>query len=333
MKKKVFVTGSEGFIGSHLVEKLLRNNFLVKALVLYNSFSDIGWLKYIDKQYNKNLQICFGDIRDINILENLMKNCDFVVHLASLISIPYSYVSPRSFYETNVMGLLNLLEVSKKNKIKKFINTSTSEVYGTAETSLIKEDHILKAQSPYSASKIAADKLLESFVKTFKFPGITIRPFNTFGPRQSKRAIIPTIISQILEKDPNIKLGNLKTMRDFNFIEDTTEAYIQALKLKKYHGQVYNIGSGETISVNEIAKLLLKISNKKKLIKIESKRFRPINSEVMRLQANAELAKKELKWKPKFKGKQGFKIGLKKTFEWFSQKQNLDLYNKEKYLF
>ena len=333
MKKKVFVTGSEGFIGSHLVEKLLRNNFLVKALVLYNSFSDIGWLKNIDKKYNKNLQICFGDIRDINILENLMKNCDFVIHLASLISIPYSYLSPRSFYETNVMGLLNLLEVSKKKKIKKFINTSTSEVYGTAETSLIDEKHTLKAQSPYAASKIAADKLLESFVKTFNFPGITIRPFNTFGPRQSKRAIIPTVITQILDSGSTIRLGNLKTMRDFNYIDDTTEAYIKALRLKKFKGQVFNIGSGESISVKEITETLLQISKKEKFVKIDTKRYRPINSEVIRLQANAKLAKKELNWKPIFKGKLGFKDGLKKTYNWFSQKENLALYNKQKYLF
>lgn len=331
-KKRVFVTGSEGFIGSHIVEKLLKNNYLVKALVLYNSFSDIGWLKYINSKNKHKLEICFGDIRDAKIIEKLTKNCDYIIHLASLISIPYSYYAPRSFFETNVMGLMNLLEAAKKNKIKKFINTSTSEVYGTAETHFIKEDHNLKAQSPYSASKIAADKLLESYVKTYDFPAITMRPFNTFGPRQSKRAIIPTIITQLLEKGSKIELGNINTKRDFNYIDDTIEAYLKGLKFNNYSGQVFNVGSGKTYSIKEITEILIKFTNKKKTIKFKDKRFRPKNSEVLRLQADSNYIKKQMSWKPVYATRAGFELGLKKTLEWFSDQQNLKLYNKNKYL-
>ena len=330
--QKFFVTGSEGFIGSHLVEKLLTNGHQVTALVLYNFNSSIGWLDNIQKKKRKKLKIVLGDIRDTSTFDKYLKNIDCVIHLASLISIPYSYIAAKSYYETNVMGLLNLLELCLKNKVPKIIHTSTSEVYGTAETNFISEKHILKAQSPYSASKISADKLFESYILSHGIKGVVMRPFNTFGPRQSQRAIIPSIIGQILTQNNHLELGNINTQRDFNFIEDTVSAYMCAIEKKIINGRVYNIGSGETYKISEIVKYISDIVGKRIKIKIKKERLRPSKSEVYRLRSDSKLIKKELNWKPKYIGKDGFKKALVKTVEWYKKNQNkLKLYNDNLY--
>ena len=227
MNKKVLVTGADGFIGSHLCEALVRKGYKVKALVAYNSFNNIGWLEDIDTSLQYDIEIIAGDIRDCDFVQTLTRNIDIIFHLAALISIPFSYVSPRSYIDTNVTGTLNILQGGRNNNCEKIISTSTSEVYGSARTIPISESHILQAQSPYSASKIAADHLLESFVNTYSIPGIILRPFNTYGPRQSERAVIPSIIRQIIDNScTEIKIGDLSPKRDFNYIDDTVEAFI-----------------------------------------------------------------------------------------------------------
>ena len=234
LKKKILVTGSEGFIGSHLVEKLLNLNYKVYALVQYNSFNSIGWLEDIDKNLRKKLNISFGDIRDPQFTDNLCKDIDVVFNLAALISIPHSYISTKSYIETNILGTNNILHSALKSKVKQFIQTSTSEVYGTPETVPIKESNLLNAQSPYAATKIASDQLALSFFRSYGLPVTVIRPFNTFGPRQSLRAIIPTIIDQFLdEKNKYLKLGSINTKRDFNFIDDTINGFIKTINKKK----------------------------------------------------------------------------------------------------
>ena len=320
---KILVTGSEGFIGSHLTERLVKLGHKVKCVVLYNSFNSYGWLEDIDKKIFDQIEICFGDIRDPNFVKKVMKRCDSVIHLAALIGIPYSYSSPKSYVETNIGGTLNILEAAKELNIEKVINTSTSEVYGSAKFIPITEKHPLNGQSPYSASKIASDQLANSFFLSYNTPIITLRPFNTFGPRQSLRAILPTIISQILGKSKKLKLGSLKPTRDFSYISDTVSAYVAALKSKKAIGQTINIGSGTEISIENVAKLIMKISNYKIKIINEKKRTRPSKSEVQRLCSSNLKAKKLLDWNPKYNGKKGLSNGLKKTLEWFSQPKNL----------
>ena len=328
----ILITGSEGFIGSHLTEKLVKLGHKVKCTVLYNSFNNYGWLENIDKKILNEIEICFGDIRDFNFVKKSAKNCEAIIHLAALIGIPYSYTSPKSYIDTNVIGTLNVLEATKELNVKKLIHTSTSEVYGSAKFIPITEQHPLNGQSPYAASKIAADQFVNSFFLSYNTPVVTLRPFNTYGPRQSLRAVIPTIITQILSNTNKIKLGSLKPTRDFCYIEDTTSSFIAALKSRKAIGQTINIGTGTEISIKKLAMLIMNITNKKVKIINEAKRSRPSKSEVNRLCCSNKIAKKFLDWEPEFKGKQGFIKGITKTIDWFSDPANLKKIKSKKFV-
>jgi len=323
---KVFVTGADGFIGSHLVERLIKLGHEVKAFTFYNFRGSNGWLDSIDKKLLNDLQIISGDIRDYNFLEKQTKNIDVIYHLAALIAIPYSYYSPKSYIDTNITGTYNVLKSSQKNNISKIIITSTSEVYGTAQEVPIKENHPLNAQSPYAATKIAADQLALSFYKSFDLPVAILRPFNTYGPRQSARAVIPTIISQLISKNKFLKIGNLTPTRDFTYVEDTVEAFVLALK-KNISGEVINIGNQFEISIKNILDIFKMHFNYDFKVIIDKSRIRSKKSEVFRLLASDTKARKLLHWKPKYQGVVGFKKGLEKTVEWFSNAENLRLYN------
>lgn len=320
MTEKILVTGADGFIGSHLVEELLKRKKKVRALVQYNSFNNSGWLE--DIRGNKNLEIVFGDIRSYDLVNDLTKGISKLFHLAALISIPYSYKTPESFIETNIKGTLNILESSKLNKIKKIIITSTSEVYGTANYVPIDEMHPIQTQSPYSASKYSADKIAESYALSFDLPVIIARPFNNYGPRQSTRAIIPTIITQLLN-GKKLKLGKLDTFRDFVYVKDTADSLIKLSNSKFCKAEVFNICSGKTISINETALKISKILKKSFKLKLEKKRLRPKNSEVQILHGCNKKIKKNIQWRPKT----NFDSGLKKTIEWFSNSENIKKYN------
>tara|TARA_B100001989_G_scaffold151451_1_gene107959 strand:- start:983 stop:1975 length:993 start_codon:yes stop_codon:yes gene_type:complete len=322
---KVLVTGSEGFIGSHLVEQLVRKKFQVKALVLYNSFNSWGWLDTIPEETKKKIDIILGDIRDNDLIDKIIKGVDIVINLAALIAIPYSYGASRSYVDTNINGTLNILNSCKKNKIKQLIHISTSEVYGTPKKVPILETDPLNAQSPYAATKVAADQLVLSFNKSFDLPVSIIRPFNTYGPRQSARAIIPTIISQVLRKKI-IEVGSLSPRRDLLYIEDTVRGIISAIGNKKSIGEVINLGSGYDISIKNLIEKIGKILNKKIKYRIKKNRIRPKKSEVMRLLASNKKAKKLLNWKPIYSNNQGLSMGLKKTIKWFNSQKNLRHY-------
>jgi len=328
--KKILITGADGFIGSHLAEELAKKkDFKVFALVQYNSFGSNGWLENIDLKIKKKLNIVSGDIRDKKFVSNLTKNKDIICHLAALISIPYSYHSPYAYVDTNINGTLNLLESSLENKVKKFVHTSTSEVYGSAQFTPIDEKHPINAQSPYAATKVAADQLVNSYRDTFGLNTITLRPFNTFGPRQSERAIIPSIINQAMINDKNIKLGNIDTKRDFTFINDTINAFERAIKTSKKIDNVINVGTNYSITIKSLAKMIFKILGKNLKILKENRRVRPIKGEVDHLKASNLLAKKKLLWKPNFHGEKGLKKALIITINWY--KKNKDLYNNHFY--
>ena len=329
--KKILITGAEGFIGSHLTERLVKLGYDVKAFTLYNSFNSKGWLDYCDKEIKKEIEILTGDIRDQGSIKTATNNCKIIIHLAALIGIPYSYYSPQSYVETNIKGTQNVLEAAKDLKVEKIIHTSTSEVYGTAKFVPITEDHPLKGQSPYSASKIGADQIAMSYYSSYKLPVTILRPFNTYGPRQSIRAVIPTIIFQILKGKYFINLGSLNPTRDFSYIDDTVEAFVQAIKTKKALGDIINIGSNFEISIKNTAKIISKLMGRKINIKTDKTRLRPKDSEVNRLLASNKKAKKLIKWNPKYSGSQGFKKGLLKTIKWFSEKNNLSIYNDDSF--
>ena len=323
---KILLTGSEGFIGSHLVEKLVKNGHELTCLVLYNSFNSWGWLDKIDDRIKKNIKIITGDIRDEFLVKSLIKkNTDVVINLAALIGIPYSYRSPKSYFETNSIGILNILNSSINSNVKKIIHTSTSEVYGTPKYIPIDENHLVSAQSPYAASKIAADQIALSYNKSFNLPVTILRPFNTFGPRQSLRAIIPTIVTQLI-KNKVLKLGSLYPTRDLTFVDDTVDAFVSTLNKKKDIGEIINVGSGFEISVKDLVSQISKIMGVKIDIQKDKERIRPKKSEVDRLYANIKKAKKILNWTPKYSKKNGFEKGLKKTIEWFSKVENLNHY-------
>jgi len=319
--KKFFVTGADGFIGSHTVEKLLDYGANVIALIKYNSWNDIGYLKYIPKNKLKKINLVFGDIRDKDLLEKYLNKIEYVIHLSSLISIPYSYEAPDSYIQTNIIGLNNLLSTLKKaKKLKRFVQISTSEVYGTAKHVPMNENHPLSAQSPYSASKIAADAIAYSYYRSYDLPIVIARPFNTYGPRQTTRAIIPTIITQLIDnKSTTITLGSLKPTRDLNYVEDTADGIIALSLCKKAEGEVVNICSSSEISIKNLVVKLSKISRKKIIILTDKKKFRPKKSEVYRLFGCNKKIKKLTKWKPKT----NINDGLEKTFNWF--KDNHDL--------
>jgi len=323
---RILVTGADGFIGSHLVEALVNLGYSVRAFVLYNSFNSWGWLDQVSPEVRGSIEIFSGDIRDPYGVKEAMKGCDVVMHLAALIAIPYSYHSPETYVDTNVKGTLNVLQASKELGVGKVIVTSTSEVYGTARYVPINEEHPLQGQSPYSATKIAADQLAFSFFTSFNLPVTIVRPFNTYGPRQSARAIIPTIITQIASGSRKVKLGSISPTRDFNYVEDTVSGFISAMLSDKAMGEVINIGSNFEVSVGETSKIIADIMNVEIEIVSDEDRLRPEKSEVERLWADNSKALRLINWSPKYAGLTGFRSGLSKTIDWFLNPENLKQY-------
>ena len=321
---KILVTGSSGFIGSHLVEYLVKKKYKVIAFDRYNSNNNYGWLENSD--YKKKIQFILGDIRDYDSVNKAMKGCQSVMHLAALIGIPYSYISPTAYIKTNVEGTLNVLESAKNLKLKQVIITSTSEVYGTATKKKLSENDELKAQSPYAASKIAADQLALSYYRSFGLPVKIIRPFNTFGPRQSARAVIPTIITQALLKN-KIKIGNLHATRDFLYVEDLCAAYEKILKSKKLLGEVINVGVDSEISIKNLILKISKILKIKLIPVVEKRRVRPQKSEVLRLKCDNTKIKRMTNWKPKY----DLDEGLNKLIRWIKEDDNIKNYKPENY--
>ena len=315
--KKVLVTGADGFIGSHLTEKLIKEGYDVTAFIYYNSFGSKGWLDKTETEIKKQINFFAGDIRDPYGVRQAVKNVDCILHLASLIAIPFSYHSPDSYVDTNIKGTLNILQAAKDLNIEQVIHTSTSEVYGTAREVPITENHPLAGQSPYSASKIGADQLAYSFFTSFNLPVSIIRPFNTYGPRQSARAVIPSVISQIANKNEFIKLGSLHPTRDFSYIEDTVQGFLSAINNKETIGEVINLGSGFEISIGDTVNLISQIMGREIKIKVDDNRIRPPKSEVERLFACNKKAKLLMDWSPKFSGIKGFRKGLENTISWF----------------
>jgi len=323
---KVLVTGADGFIGSHLVEALVKQGYEVKAFVLYNSFNSWGWLDTVDSQVKESIEVFSGDIRDPFGVKTAMQGCDAVLHLAALIAIPYSYHSPDTYVDTNIKGTLHIVQAARDLGIEKVIHTSTSEVYGTAQFVPITEEHPLQGQSPYSATKIGADQIALSYHAAFDTPVTVIRPFNTYGPRQSARAVIPTIITQLATGKRALKLGALHPTRDFNYVADTVAGFIAALNSQAGHGEVINIGSNYEISILDTVKLIAEVMNVEVTIEEEQQRLRPEKSEVERLWADNSKAKEILGWTPNYADKEGFKRGLQATAEWFTQEKNLKNY-------
>ena len=319
----LLVTGAGGFIGSRLCERLVEEGALVSAFVRYTSRAEIGLLKQLPPEILANIEIIRGDLRDYSAVEQAANGVDTIFHLGALISIPYSYVHPVDTVQTNILGTMNILEACRKTGAK-LVHTSTSEVYGTALRVPIDEDHPLQGQSPYSASKIGADKLVESYYRSFDVPAITIRPFNTYGPGQSNRAVIPTIITQALSGDV-VRLGNLEAIRDFTYLDDTVEGFLLAGKAGLWNGETFNLGTGEEIRIGSIAELIFKIMGKQPEIKLEQDRLRPEKSEVMRLISDNRKAKEALGWQPKV----GMEEGLRRTIEWINA--HMDLYKPEDY--
>ena len=328
---RVLVTGADGFIGSHLTEALVRNGYEVRAFVYYNSFNSWGWLDHCADDVQGKFEVFAGDIRDPHGVKKALTGCDAVLHLAALIAIPFSYHSPDSYVDTNIKGTLNVLQAARELNVSRVIHTSTSEVYGTAQYVPIDEKHPLQGQSPYSASKIGADQLAFSFYSSFNLPVVTLRPFNTYGPRQSARAVIPTIITQIANGNNQIKLGSVTPTRDFNFISDTVNGFISALSSKSGVGEVINLGSNFEISIQDIASLIGEIMNQEIKVIDSNERIRPENSEVNRLWADNSKAIELLSWKPEYASLNGLKKGLEETVNWFKKPNNLSLYKSEIY--
>jgi NAD dependent epimerase/dehydratase len=331
--KKILVTGADGFIGSHLTEALVRDGYDVRALVAYNSFNSWGWLDKCADDVKGRFEAFPGDVRDPHCVRSAVAGCDAVCHLAALIAIPYSYVAPDSYVDTNVKGTLNVLQAVRDLGVSRMVHTSTSEVYGTARFVPMTEDHPLQGQSPYSASKIGADQMARSFFSSFGTPVVTLRPFNTYGPRQSARAVIPTIISQIAGGKRQIKLGSLHPTRDFSYVTDTARGFIAALKAEGVAGEVINVGSGFEISVADTVRLIAEVMDVSVDISVEDARQRPAASEVERLWADTDKARRLMGWSPEFGDLAGFKKGLARTIEWFRNPDNLaqykiDLYNR-----
>lgn len=329
MASLMAVTGAEGFIGSHLVEALVRAGNLVRALVQYNSFNSWGWLETLGEEVLDNLEVVLGDVRDPRSVRDFMEGATTVYHLAALIAIPYSYRAPSSYLETNAGGTLNVLEAARMLETPRLVHTSTSEVYGTAQAVPINERHPLQAQSPYAASKIAADKLAESYHLSFALPVVTLRPFNTYGPRQSARAVIPTIISQLAAGQPVIKLGALTPTRDFNFVSDTAAAFIAVAEAPREAvvGKVLNTGSGREISVGDLVRRIAQVMDREVEVVQDAERFRPDASEVMRLVCDNLALTQATGWQPCVSLEQGLAI----TSRWFLDPTNLARYKPERY--
>lgn len=319
-QKKILVTGADGFIGSHLTEMLLSEGYKVRALSQYNSFNFYGWLE--DFQNHENLEIFSGDIRDSAYCKYLTKDIDLIFHLAALIAIPYSYTAPESYIDTNVKGTINICQAAIENNVQKLIHTSTSEVYGTAKYVPIDEKHPKQPQSPYSASKIAADALVLSFYNSFNLPIVIARPFNTYGPRQSARAIIPSIITQIASGKKKIKLGDLSPTRDFNYVKDTCKGFISLAKYDDAIGKEINICTNFEISMSDTLNLIKEIMNSDIEFETDKQRLRPANSEVFRLWGDNKLITELTDFKPEY----DIKTGLEETVNWFTKKENLSKY-------
>lgn len=329
--KKILVTGADGFIGSHLTEQLVRDGYGVRAFVQYNSFNSWGWLDESPSEIKSELDVFAGDVRDPHGVKTAMENCDCVLNLAALIAIPYSYHSPDTYIDTNVKGALNVVQAARDLGVEKVVQTSTSEVYGTAQFVPITEEHPLHGQSPYSASKIGADQIAMSFYNAFGTPVALIRPFNTYGPRQSARAVIPTIITQIANGKRKIRLGALSPTRDFNYVKDTVQGFISIAESEKSVGEVINIGSNFEVSIGETAKLIAEAMEVEIEIETDEIRIRPEKSEVNRLWADNSKAKRLLDWVPAYAGREGFKRGLKETIAWFTNQENLKRYKADVY--
>jgi NAD dependent epimerase/dehydratase len=327
MKKRVLVTGADGFIGSHLVEYLIKKEYSVRAFCYYNSFNSWGWLDTLSKEQLSNIEIFSGDVRDPNGVRTAMKGCDIVFHLAALIAIPYSYHSPDSYIDTNVKGTLNIIQSAKDLRIERVLVTSTSEVYGTAQYVPINELHPKQPQSPYSASKIGADCIAESFYRSFNLPLTIVRPFNTFGPRQSARAIIPTIISQLLSGMEEIKLGDLIPTRDLVYVKDTVDGFFKIAESETLIGHEVNIATQSEISIGDLAIKLINQINPNARIVAEKERVRPEKSEVFRLFGSNEKIKKYTTWKQEF----SLESGLEETIAWFKKPENLARYKADIY--
>ncbi len=330
--KKILVTGADGFIGSHLVEYLVKKGYDVRAFCVYNSLGSKGWLDKIDKNIKGNIEYVLGDIRDNTSVKNAVRGCNDIYHLAALIAIPYSYQAPSSYISTNINGTLNIVESARDFQVEKVVHTSTSETYGTAQFVPITESHPLVGQSPYAASKIGADQIALSFWRSFDTPVSVIRPFNTYGPRQSARAVIPTIISQILNKNDSINLGSLTPTRDFNYVEDICSAFYSICESSKTVGKVINAASNFEISIGETVNLIQELMQTNLNINCESERLRPVNSEVNRLFGDNELIFNLTDWNPKYTGKSGFKKGLIKTINWFKENQDILNYQSKDYV-
>ena len=320
--KRVLVTGGGGFIGSHLVEALVKKGCKVKAFVHYNSFNFWGWIDYLDENIKNSIEIFAGDVRDPHGVKKAMQDCDVVFHLAALIGIPYSYHSPDTYVNTNIKGTLNILQAARELGVEKVIHTSTSEVYGTAQFMPITEEHPVNPQSPYAATKAGADFLALSFYRSFNLPVAVIRPFNTYGPRQSARAVIPTIIIQVASGKTRMKLGSLYPTRDLVYIKDTVEGFISVAESDNSISKVINIGSNFEISVGELTNLIAKLMSVEIEVEADERRQRPQKSEVERLWTDNKKARELLEWSPKF----ALEEGLRETIEWFGNPDNLKFY-------
>ena len=325
--KKILVTGADGFIGSHLTEELVKQGYEVRAFIFYNSFNSWGWIDSFPAEIKNKIEIFAGDIRDPNGVRVAMESCDTVFHLAALIGIPFSYHSPDSYVDTNIKGTLNILQAAKLLNTKRVLVTSTSEVYGTAQYVPIDEKHPFQGQSPYSATKIGADRIAESFFRSFELPVTIVRPFNTYGPRQSARAVIPTIISQLLNGIEKIILGDLTPIRDFVYVKDTVNGFIEIAKSQKTIGEEINIATQSEISIGDLAQNIINIINPQAKIICDKQRIRPEKSEVKRLCGSNEKLKKLTNWQQMY----SLKDGLKETIDWFSNKENLKRYKYEIY--
>ena len=324
--KKILVTGADGFIGSHLTEHLVESGADVRAFVYYNSFNSWGWLDESEERIKRSLDVFAGDIRDPHGVRTAMKGCDVVMHLAALIAIPYSYHSPDTYVDTNVKGTLNVVQAARELGVERVVHTSTSEVYGTARFVPITEEHPLQGQSPYSASKIGADQIATSFFLSFDTPVAVIRPFNTYGPRQSARAVIPTIITQVASGARQIKLGAMHPTRDFSYVRDTVRGFVAIAECDAAVGQIVNVGSNYEISVGNTARLIAQLMDREVEFVSDDQRLRPAGSEVERLWADNSRARALAGWTPEYSGVEGFKRGLAETIEWFGDGNNLRRY-------
>jgi NAD dependent epimerase/dehydratase len=329
--KKILVTGADGFIGSHLTEELVRRGCDVRAFVYYNSFNSWGWLDHSPREVRDSLDVFSGDIRDPYGVRQAVKGCDVILHLAALIAIPYSYHSPDTYVDTNIKGTLNVLQAARDLGVHRVVHTSTSEVYGTARCVPITEEHPLLGQSPYSASKIGADQMAYAFRASFGTPVVLARPFNTYGPRQSARAVIPTIITQLLGGARRIKLGSVHPTRDFNFVKDTVRGMIALAQADAAIGEAVNIGSNFEISIGDTARLIADIVGMPVEFETDAQRIRPEKSEVERLWADNAKLSRLAGWSPEYGGEDGLRRGLAETIAWFSEPENLAAYKSSAY--